>query len=98
MNGETFLDITKDCPCDPDKWCYLKELIRHNGLSDFNVEQIRLVYDHKFLMSEKAGKDVGKEAAWNSWINDGFAERFREIYKEGMKHEELKYIMFVERW
>ena len=95
MNGETFLDIIKDCPCDPSKWCFLKEVIRHTGLSDFIVEQIRLVYTLKFLMSKQAGKDVGEEAAWDSWINDGYAKRFREIYKPGMKHEELKYKIFV---
>lgn len=46
----------------------------------------------------KEGRDVGEKVAWDSWINDGYAAKYREIYKDGMKHEELKYKMFIEKW
>jgi hypothetical protein len=97
MKNETLQDLISDCPCDHNKWCFLREIIKHTGLGDDAAEQIRLVYTHKFLMSLQAGRDVGEQAAWESWIADGFAKRYREIYKDGMKHEELKYKMFIEK-
>jgi hypothetical protein len=97
MKDATLQDIIADCPCDHKKWCFLREVIKHTGLGDDAVEQIRLVYTHKFLMSMKEGRDVGEKVAWDSWINDGYAAKYREIYKDGMKHEELKYKMFIEK-
>lgn len=96
MNENTLTDLVADCPCDGKKWCFLREIVKHTGISDDAAEQIRLVYTHKFLMSIKAGKDVGEKAAWESWIAEGFAEKYRQIYTSGMKHEELKYKMFLE--
>jgi len=96
MKDQTLIDLIQDCPCDHNQWCFLREIVRHTGISDMFAEQIRLVYTHKFLMSMKVGRDVGEEVAWNSWINDGYAERFRQVYKDGMHHEELKYKIFIE--
>ena len=96
MNQQILEDLAKDCPCDPNKWCFLREVIKHIGISDRSAEQIRLVYTHKFLLSMKVGHDVGEQVAWDSWINDGYASRFADVYLEGMKHEELKYKMFLE--
>jgi hypothetical protein len=98
MNGKTLQDIMKDCPCDPAKWCFLKELVKHIGLKDDAAEQIRLIFTLKFLMSTKVGRDVGEEVAWASWVNDGYAARFREVYKDGMNREELEHKIFVEKW
>jgi len=95
MNKDVLEDIIRDSPCDKNRWCFLKEVIKHSGISDFSAEQIRLVYTHKFLLSMQAGYDVGEKAAWDSWIAN-YAARFREIYIDGMKHEELKYKMFIE--
>jgi hypothetical protein len=96
MNKDTIEDIIRDCPCaDKNLWCFLKEVIRHSGISDFSAEQIRLVYTHKFLLSLEAGHDVGEKAAWDSWIQN-YAEKYREIYHPGDKHEYLKYKMFIE--
>ena len=96
MKDQILEDLIADCPCDHNKWCFLREVIRHTGISDLAAEQMRLVYTHKFLMSLNIGYDVGEKVAWDSWINDGYAKRFREIYVDGMKHEELKYKIFIE--
>jgi len=96
MKDQTLQDLLQDCPCDHAQWCFLREIVRHTGISDMAAEQMRLVYTHKFIMSMKAGHDVGEQVACNSWISSGLAVKFREIYKEGMHHEELKYQMFME--
>ena len=96
MKDQTLIDLVQDCPCDGKKWCFLREIVKHTGISDMSAEQIRLVYTHKFLLSMDAGRDVGEEAAWNSWIQN-YASKFRDIYVDGMKHEELKYKMFIEK-
>ena len=98
MNGKTFQDITRDCPCDPSKWCFLREFVKHIGLKDDAAEQIRLIFTLKLIMSTKARRDVGEEAAWDSWVKDGYAARFREVYREGMNREELEHKIFVEQW
>ena len=95
MKDQTLQDLLEDCPCDHNKWCFLREILKHTGISDMTAEQLRLVYAHKFIMSLDAGKDVGEKAAWKSWVDDGYAEKFRDVYVEGMKHEELKYKIFL---
>lgn len=95
MNKDILDDIIADSPCDHNKWCFLKEIVKHSGISDYSAEQIRLVYTHKFLLSREAGHDVGEQVAWDSWI-ENYAAKFSEVYKPGMKHEELKYKMFLE--
>jgi hypothetical protein len=92
MKEETLRDLLKDCPCGLKQWCLSREMIM--DMFDDVAEQIRLVYTLKFFMSEKAGYDVGKKAAWDLWINGGFAKKFREIYKEGMKQEDLEREIF----
>jgi hypothetical protein len=98
MNGKTLQDIMKDCPCKLVGWCFLRELVKHIGLKDDAVEQIRLVFTLKLIMSTNAKRDVGEEVAWASWVNDGYAARFRNVYKDGMSREELEHKIFVEKW
>lgn len=98
MNNKTLQDVMKDCPCKLVGWCFLRELVKHIGLKDDAAEQIRLIFTLKFIMSTKAKRDVGEEAAWASWVNNGYAERFRAVYKDGMSRDELEYKIFVEKW
>ncbi len=81
-------DVIQDSPCKNGGWCFLRELIAHTGLSDRQIEQIRLVYDYKFIKSEEERKDIGNERAWKEFIEQ-YAGRFAEIYKDGMTHDEL---------
>ena len=96
MNDQTLEDIMRDCPCDKSRWCFLREVVQHSGISNFTAHQIRLVYTHKFLLSLPLGHDVGEQVAWESWIAN-YAAKYREVYKEGATHEELKYKMFIEQ-
>lgn len=93
MHKEILEDISKDCPCksikcEEDNWCFLRELVDHMGLGDRQVEQIRLVYDYKYLKSKVEGKDIGRQRALEEFINR-YGQKFAEVYKEGMKNGEL---------
>lgn len=87
-------DLSKDCPCNGNgKWCFLRELIAHTGLKDRDAEQLRLIYDYKYLKSEEEGKDIGRKRAFTEFIKL-YAKKFDKIYKEGMRHDELFELLF----
>lgn len=89
IHKEILEDLAKDCPCeDRTKWCFLRELVAHTGFSDRNVEQLRLIYDYKFMKSKEEARDIGNERAFKEFIAL-YAVKFAEVYQEGMKHNEL---------
>lgn len=93
MHREILEDLAKDCPCGTSNWCFLKELVLSSGFSDRQAEQVRLIYDYKFMTSKKRGYDIGREAAFKEFIAN-YAEKFSEVYKDGMKHDELFSLVF----
>jgi len=97
INQQVLDDLMQDCPCDHSKWCFLRELLKHTGVGDREAEQIRMIYALKFIMSKREGSDVGEKRALGEWIEGGYASRFRGAYHEGIKHEELKYKLFIEQ-
>ena len=89
IHKEILEDLAKDCPCkDPDAWCFVKEMIPYIKIDDRNAEQFRLMYDYKFMQSEKERKDIGRERAFREFV-DLYASKFAEVYQDGMKHDEL---------
>jgi len=87
MKKRILEDISRDCPCN-NQWCFLRELISYTGISDRQVEQIRLIYDYKFMKSKEEGRDIGTKRATLEFI-EKYAKRFSEVYREGMTHDEL---------
>jgi hypothetical protein len=45
--------------------------------------QIQEILKHKWIMSEKHGRDMGEEAVWD-WIYK-YAERFREYWEARLR-------------
>ncbi len=93
INKEILEDLTKDCPCnkldcEKNNWCFFRDLVESTGLSNRQIEQTRLIYDYKYMHSEKEGQDIGKQRATKEFI-DLYGKKFAEIYKEGMKNGEL---------
>ena len=39
---------------------------------------------------EKTGRNPSLNEAWISWINEGFAKKFADIYENGYTHRELE--------
>jgi len=93
MHREILEDLTKDCPCNKEEWCPLKELLLSSGFSDRQGEQARLMYDYKYMQSRKEGQDMGRERAIKEFITK-YGARFAEVYQDGMKHDELFYSVF----
>ncbi len=93
LSKEILEDLTQDCPCGADGWCFLKELVSSIGLGDRNAEQLRLIDDYKFMKSKKEGHDIGKERAFREFI-EKYGAKFGEVYKGGMTREELFPLVF----
>jgi hypothetical protein len=96
VNKEILEDLLADSPCKklglcddkPGHWCFLREIVLSMGMGDRNAEQLRLMYDYKFMESKKEGYNIGKERAFNEFIVK-YGAKFAEIYKEGMTNGEL---------
>lgn len=90
IRQEILEDLAKGCPCQGEGWCFLREL----ATQFFNIDgrmmkQLRLIYDFKYMESKDAGYDIGKEEASKRFNQKGYMKKFAEIYREGMKHDEL---------
>lgn len=46
------------------------------------LEQQRCIYDHKWILSERANREVSYEEAFYDWIGKGFAESFAKAYED----------------
>jgi len=88
MHKKALEDLSSDCPCDKEEWCFLRELVAHMSLTERNAEQLRLVYDYKFMKSKEEGIDIGNERALREFI-DSYSAKFAEVYQDGMGHDEL---------
>ena len=92
MHKKILQDILKECP-NKEGWCFLKEYFE-TLLDDRTAEQLRLISDYKWFESQKEKRDIEYREAMTRFIKNGFADRFAEIYKEGMTHDELKKKLF----
>ncbi len=92
MHREILDDLLKDSPCTKNglcnSWCFIRELFENAGLSDRMAEQVRLMYDYKYLKSKREGKDIGKERAFNEF-SQKYGKKFDRVYQDGMKNDEL---------
>ncbi|VVB82582.1 Uncharacterised protein [uncultured archaeon] len=93
MHKEILEDLLKDCPCgqlscDENNWCFFRELVESTGLSERQIEQARLIYDYKYLQSQREGNDIGKQRATQEFIAQ-YGKKFAEVYKDGMRNGDL---------
>jgi len=93
MRGETIEDLVKDAPCRGKGWCFLRELALHSGLNDRMVEQMRLIYDYKFIQSKIEGHDIGLQRAGIEFAAN-YAAKYSEVWRDGITHEELRAEVF----
>lgn len=89
-------DLMKDSPCvrmgicdnKNGHWCILRELIPYISIDGRMAEQIGLMYDYKYMASEKEGIDIGQERAFTEFAIK-YGARFAEVYQDGMTNREL---------
>lgn len=68
--------------CRGDQWCLLKEIIIHSHDDTYVrfLSQLKCIEIFKLVESEKVKHDIGWAKAWSEWVNQGFAEKFGELY------------------
>ena len=90
MKKQIHKEIIEDvCDGCKEKYCTLKEIILHSGLKDRSLEQLKCVEKFKYEKSDGEGKDIGWSRAHLLWVTEGYAERFSEVYKDGMLNGEI---------
>lgn len=96
INQSILEDLIKDSPCVKEgicddkegHWCMLRDLISYISIDGRMAEQIRLIYDYKYMISKKEGRDIGKERAFSEFIAQ-YGKKFADVYVDGMKNGEL---------
>lgn len=82
-------DICSDDCRGKTRYCTLKEIIKHSGLSDKALEQLKCVEMFKWQESMREGKDIGWTESHKRWVEFGYATIFAEVYKDGMTNKNL---------
>ncbi len=80
-------DISESCP--PGKYCILKEIVLNSGMSDRLLVQLKCIEKFKFERSSYCGRDIGWEEAHKEWVKEGYSEKFRRLYGEGVSFREI---------
>ena len=78
-NAKLLDEICLEDGCNRE-YCFLKDLMLHNGLEDKMVMQLKLVNKFKYDWSKEAGHDIGYEATLQRWTAEGYAKRYTEYW------------------
>ncbi|MFA4952872.1 MAG: hypothetical protein WC584_01470 [Candidatus Pacearchaeota archaeon] len=95
----THREIIEDVCCDENcegKYCILKEIVLLSDRGDRFLEQTKCVERFKYERSNLLGRDIGWEEAHKIWIQEGFAQKFAELYEDGMKNGHI-YKLIMQR-
>ena len=84
---ETMLDVRSTCECAKIEYCPFEKLVEN--MADRLFEQYKCMDVFKKKASEKAGKDIGWQAACERWVAEGYAAAFASVWQEGMTHRQL---------
>ena len=77
-------------PCHDEGYCLLKELIAHDAkYSERMLAQMDCVNRWKYEESNRMGYDIGWKVALETWVNKGYAQRFAEVYQDGLSSIEV---------
>ena len=92
MNNKEFTNlleqICEDC-CSSNHYCTLKEIILGSHPNPRFLVQLKCVEKYKYEKSKELNKDLGWNAAHMMWIDEGYAEKFAEVYTEGKSVKEI---------
>jgi len=98
LNKAEYKELLEDvCSgyCENDHYCILKEFLISSHPDPRILMQLRAIDRYKYEKSKEKEKDIGWEGAFRSWIDEGYAVKFGEIYKEGIKFKELLAKLFA---
>jgi hypothetical protein len=89
---KSYKKILDDITCDTCKsdYCILKKIMLScNHPDERNTLQIKCIDKLKYELSAIAGQNVGGKFTVDTWVNDGYAEAYNDVYKEGLSSSEL---------
>lgn len=89
-NMDLVNDLCSGC-CSPDKYCTLKEVLVRAPRDARTMVQIKCIEKFKYERSKRDKKDIGWNEAVRMWIDEGYADRFVEGYREGVRLDDLYY-------
>mgnify|MGYP001580823657 CR=1 FL=1 len=81
-------DGIDNSPC-VGRYCILKELVLLDDKGDRFLEQMKCIERFKYERSKKEDREIGWGEAHKLWIGEGFADRFAEVYQDGMTKGQL---------
>lgn len=81
--------------CGGINYCFLCEImakdIKYNKRL---LLQLKLVEIYKYTESEKEKHDIGWHQAMTRFVDNGYAAKFAEIYRENITVDEIKKLVF----
>lgn len=83
-----------DCPAGKGEYCTLREILLHSGIPDRTLEQLKIVEVWKYLRGKTEEREITWGMAWQDYTDQGFAVKFSEAYKDGMKFKEIYRLVF----
>ena len=87
---EGLRELINDVACCPHQhYCTLKEILCHAPRQAREILQIKCVEKFKYERSEKEGRAIDWQEAFELWIAEGFAAAFARAFHEGVGFAEL---------
>lgn len=92
MNDKEFKgllgEVCEDC-CSAEQYCTLKELILSEHPTPRFLVQLKCIEKFKYEKSKELNKDIGWNAAHFMWVDEGYAAKFAQEFKEGMHIKDI---------
>lgn len=88
LTREFIEDISSGC-CPRGHYCTLKEILVRVPRDARTLMQIKCIEKIKYERSVRESRGVDWDEALDIWIEEGFAERFAELYRDGKRLNEL---------
>ena len=88
---KVLFEITKDCHCKDcfDPYCTLIEILLATGKDVRFLIQMKCVEKYRYEISRELDHPVDWNEAYQRWIDEGYAKKFADEYKEGISFEEI---------
>ena len=72
------------------RFCMVKFALEHDGgMKDRVLEQMAVMGVFKYKINQEYDYELGWNEVGRRWIEEGYARRFAEAYKDGMKRDEI---------
>ena len=92
LDKKEYRDMLEDiCEeyCEKGKYCILKEFLVSSHSSPRLLMQLKLIDKFKFERSKKNDKDIGWASAMELWVEEGYAEKFANVYTEAKSFKKI---------